>query len=208
MPRAWACVDERLEVVERAVARMDVPVVGDVVAVVLERRREERQQPEAGDAEVLQVIELARQAAEVADAVVVAVEERLDVRFVDDRVLVPERIVGERHGRLRPRHQAGSRRRLATSGRRRPLAASCVRLLVAGTDRLRLGHHLGPGTFRTVCPVGFGVGCAASACAHGACASAGSSAWPASRPRPTSRSPTRGTMHTSLKRATERPAVG
>ena len=85
--------DERLEVVERAVARMDVPVVGDVVAVVAQRRREERQQPQAGDAEPLQVVELLREALEVADAVVVAVEERLDVRLVDDRVLVPERIV-------------------------------------------------------------------------------------------------------------------
>jgi hypothetical protein len=86
-------VDERLEVVERAVARVDAPVVGDVVAVVLERRGEERQDPQAGDAEALEVVELLRQPGEVADAVVVAVEERLDVRVVDDRVLVPERIV-------------------------------------------------------------------------------------------------------------------
>ena len=85
-------VDEALEVVERAVARMDVLVVGDVVAVVAQRRRIERQQPEAVDAEVLQVVELLRQAREVADAVVVAVEEGADVRLVDDRVLVPERI--------------------------------------------------------------------------------------------------------------------
>jgi hypothetical protein len=31
--------DERLEVVERAVARMDVPIVRDVVSIVFERRR-------------------------------------------------------------------------------------------------------------------------------------------------------------------------
>ena len=52
-PRRWACVEELLEVVERAVVRVDVGVVGDVVAVVLERRRVERQQPDGGDAEVL-----------------------------------------------------------------------------------------------------------------------------------------------------------
>ena len=38
------------------------------------------------------------EAGKIADAVVGAVEKRLDVRFVDDRVLVPERIVGELHG--------------------------------------------------------------------------------------------------------------
>ena len=62
----------------------------------LQRRRIERQQPDRVDAEVLDVVELLRQAAEVADAVVVAVEERLDVQLVDDRVLVPERVVGRR----------------------------------------------------------------------------------------------------------------
>ena len=45
---------------ERAVRRVDVGVVGDVVAVVAQRRRVERQQPERGDAEVLQVVELLR----------------------------------------------------------------------------------------------------------------------------------------------------
>ena len=105
MCRAWAAADERLEVLERAVAGVHAPVVGDVVAVVFERRREERQDPQAGDAEPLQVIELLGDPREVADAVVVAVEERPDVRVVDDRVLVPERI---------------GRQRLATASRRRP----------------------------------------------------------------------------------------
>ena len=83
---------ERAEVVARAVVRMHVVVVGDVVAVVAQRRRIERQQPDRVDAELLDVVELVGQPAEVADAVVVRVEERLDVQLVDDRVLVPERI--------------------------------------------------------------------------------------------------------------------
>ena len=78
-PRRWACAQELLEVVQGAVGRMDVGVIGDVVAVVAQRRRIERQQPERGDAEVLEVIELADQAAEVADAVAVAVGEGADV---------------------------------------------------------------------------------------------------------------------------------
>ena len=68
---------------------MHVEVVGDVVAVVAQGRREERQQPDAGDAQILQVVELLDQALEIADAVVVAVVERLDVQLVDDGVFVP-----------------------------------------------------------------------------------------------------------------------
>ena len=83
---------EPIEVVQRAVARMDVLVVRDVVAVVAQRRRVERQQPQRVDAEPLQVVELLGQPGEVADAVVVAVEEGADVRLVDDGVLVPERV--------------------------------------------------------------------------------------------------------------------
>ena len=81
MPRRCASSMKRSKSSQRAVARMDVLVVRDVVAVVSQRRRIEGQQPEAVDAEALQVVELLRQAREVADAVVVAVEERADVRL-------------------------------------------------------------------------------------------------------------------------------
>jgi hypothetical protein len=91
--------DQRLEVVEHAVTWMHVLVVGDVVPVVLERRGKERQQPQARDAEAVQVIELLREALKIAYAVVVAVEEGLDVRLIDDGVLVPERIVFGSRGR-------------------------------------------------------------------------------------------------------------
>ena len=109
---------EALEVLHRAVARMDVLVVGDVVAVVSERRRVERQQPERVDAEALEVVELLRQAGEVADAVVVAVEEGADVRLVDDGVLVPERIFRSRclHGEV-DRRQLNSQLPTANSQR-------------------------------------------------------------------------------------------
>jgi hypothetical protein len=42
-------------------------------------------------------MELARQALKIADAVIVAVKKRPDVRLVNDAVLVPERIVAARH---------------------------------------------------------------------------------------------------------------
>ncbi len=86
--------DEGPDLVERAVAPVNAPVVRDVVPIVAERGGEERQQPEAVDPEVLQVVESGRQAGKVTDAVAVAVKERADVRLVNDRVLVPERIRG------------------------------------------------------------------------------------------------------------------
>ena len=55
-------VGELDEVAERAVARIDAVVVGDVVAVVAMGRGLERHQPDGGDAEAVQVIETAHQA--------------------------------------------------------------------------------------------------------------------------------------------------
>lgn len=47
---------------------------------------------------LLQIVELLRQAGKVADAVIVAVGERLDVQLVDDGVLVPKLVgFGLRH---------------------------------------------------------------------------------------------------------------
>jgi hypothetical protein len=50
-------VEEVLEVVDGAIGRVDVGVVGDVVAVVAEGRGKEGQDPKAGDTEFLEVIE-------------------------------------------------------------------------------------------------------------------------------------------------------
>ena len=84
--------DELTELLERAVGRVDVAVLRDVVAVVAERGRVEGQQPDRVDAEVSQVVQLLGEPGHVADPVTVGVEEGLDVQLVDDRVLVPLRI--------------------------------------------------------------------------------------------------------------------
>ena len=82
--------DQRDEVSERAEPRIDAVVVGDVVAVVAVRGGLERHQPQAADPDPRQVVDALRQAADVADAVAVPVEERLDVEAVDHRVLPPQ----------------------------------------------------------------------------------------------------------------------
>ncbi|MGF6748239.1 hypothetical protein OKW36_003875 [Paraburkholderia sp. MM5482-R1] len=91
-------LDEAPHVRELTVVGMHVAVVGDVVAVVAAWRRIERQQPDRVDAELGDVVELGHQTGEIADAVVVPIEERLDVHLIDDRVLVPQRIVAEGRG--------------------------------------------------------------------------------------------------------------
>src|SRR5579885_3587854 len=83
---------EYLEIPEISVARMNIDVIRDIVTVVLQRRRIERQKPERGDPQILQIVKFLGEPAKVANAVAVAVEEGTDVCLVDDRVFVPERV--------------------------------------------------------------------------------------------------------------------
>ena len=85
-------LDEALEILHGPEIGIDVAVVGDVVAVVAAGRGIERQQPQRGDAEILQIVELLGQSGEIADAVIVAVGKGLDVELIDDGILVPELI--------------------------------------------------------------------------------------------------------------------
>ena len=87
-------IEKATERSQVAVVAVDRAVVGDVVAVVAQRRRVERQQPERGDAEVAQVVETRREPVEIADAVAVGVGERTDVQLVDDRVAEPVLVHG------------------------------------------------------------------------------------------------------------------
>ena len=81
--------DQLVELLERAEQRVDVLVVADVVAVVGHRRPVDRAQPDDVDAEPLEVVEVVDDAAEVADAVAVAVGEAARVDLVDDGGLPP-----------------------------------------------------------------------------------------------------------------------
>ena len=81
--------DELTAVVHRAVLRRDGVVVAHVVAEVGLRALEERRQPERLDAQVLQVVELAQDAAQIADAVAAVVGEGARVDLVGRRALPP-----------------------------------------------------------------------------------------------------------------------
>ena len=100
-PALLGFLDEALEILHRPEIGIDVAIVGDVIAVVAAGRGIERQQPQRGDAEVLQIAELLGQPGEIADAVIVAVGKGLDVELIDDGILVPK-LVGRPSRRLAP----------------------------------------------------------------------------------------------------------
>ncbi|MNO79311.1 hypothetical protein D3C76_704760 [compost metagenome] len=87
--------NEALGVGHGAVVTVDAPVLGDVITVVAAWRGVERQQPDGIDAEVGNVVEFGDQTGKIADSVVIGVEIGFDVNLIDDRVLVPERILDE-----------------------------------------------------------------------------------------------------------------
>jgi hypothetical protein len=82
-------LQERHQVTDAPVVGVDVEEVTDVVATVAERRRVERQHPDAVDAEPLHVVELLAQAAQITGAVVVGVVVTPDEHLVEDGVLEP-----------------------------------------------------------------------------------------------------------------------
>jgi hypothetical protein len=86
--------EETLEVVDGAVGEVDAGVVGYIVAVVPQWRGEEGQEPEAGDAQVLEIVETRDEARKVADAVTIRVLKGADVELIEDRVFVPQWVGG------------------------------------------------------------------------------------------------------------------
>ena len=81
--------DQLVEIGERAEDRVDVGVIGNVVAEVGHRRRIDRRQPDGIDAEPLQVVEPRKNSRQVANAVAVRVLERARIDLIDDSLLPP-----------------------------------------------------------------------------------------------------------------------
>src|SRR6266511_2675022 len=86
--------NQLIEDVEVAELAMDVAVVGDVIAPVGVRRGHDRVQPDAVDAEPLEVVEPVDDAGEIADAVTVRVEKRPRIDLIDRAALPPRRHFG------------------------------------------------------------------------------------------------------------------
>ena len=101
--------EQAVEVRERPKHRVDVVVVGDVVAVVGLRGGVDRREPQDVHAEPLHVVQLLSDAFEVPEPVAVGILEGARIDLVDDRALPPlvgakavarrvQRIVSEKHG--------------------------------------------------------------------------------------------------------------
>src|SRR5207249_7553237 len=78
------------EIAERTIPRIDIVIVGDVVAIVPARRSLKRHQPNRGHAQSMQIIEAAHQSLEIAGPVAVSVHVSSDRQAVDHGVLVPK----------------------------------------------------------------------------------------------------------------------
>jgi len=85
-------VEERFEISDGSVTRVNIHVVRDVITVITERRRKERQQPDTGDTQILEIVQFLNKALEVSDPITIAVGERLDVEFIDNGIFEPQRI--------------------------------------------------------------------------------------------------------------------
>jgi hypothetical protein len=81
--------EQGVEVGERAEERIDIRVVGDVVAEVGHGRGVEGRDPEGVDAEGDEVVQARGDAGEVADAVTVRILKAARVDLVDDAGLPP-----------------------------------------------------------------------------------------------------------------------
>src|SRR2546425_12374415 len=81
--------NQPVDVAQVTESRLDVAVVGDVVAEVGVGRNRDRAQPDGIDAEPLKVIEPADDTREIADAVTVRVLERPNIDLVDDAIAPP-----------------------------------------------------------------------------------------------------------------------
>ena len=89
---------QRVEVGQRPVVRVDVLVVRNVVAGIRERRRHDGHEPNGVHTKCLELVEPRGEPGDVTDAVAVAVLKRAHVHFVEHRVAVPVRPLQEARG--------------------------------------------------------------------------------------------------------------
>jgi len=80
---------QSVEVCKRAKERIDVDIIGDIIAEVGHRRGVDRRDPDGVDAEPTQVVGAIENAPQVADAIAIAVLKRARVNLIDDCLLPP-----------------------------------------------------------------------------------------------------------------------
>ncbi len=81
--------NEAFQVSNLPVCRIEMVIVGYIIAVIPLRGRVEGQQPNGGDAEVLQIVEFFNKPFDIPDTITIAIEKGLDVKLVNDGILIP-----------------------------------------------------------------------------------------------------------------------
>jgi hypothetical protein len=81
---------EKPEIPYRPVYGLNIGVVGNIVAIVFERRRVEREKPDGSNPQVLKIIELLGYTRKITDTISITVAESTGMKLVDDGILVPE----------------------------------------------------------------------------------------------------------------------
>ena len=92
-------VQDLLKLFERSVVRVDVPVVGNVIAVVRVRGRKDRAEPDPVDPEVPDVLQFVIDAVQIADPVAVAVAEAPDPDLIEghlSEIILPHHVLPAR----------------------------------------------------------------------------------------------------------------
>src|SRR5258707_8093937 len=99
---------EYLEVAQSPARRVDIDVVGNIISIVTHRRRIKGKQPERSDTQRMQVVELRGETGKITDSISIAVVEGADAQFIENGVLVPQRIRRRIVFRLIVRHEWNS----------------------------------------------------------------------------------------------------
>ena len=71
---------------------INIEIIGDVVAIIFQRRWIKWQKPDRANTQFLEIIELLDQAPEIADTIRVAVVKSLHVQLINNGVLKPKRV--------------------------------------------------------------------------------------------------------------------
>src|SRR5918999_1301529 len=130
--------DQSIEVLHRAQIGMDALVIGDVVTPIGVRRWHRRVQPEAVDAQPLEVVELLGDTAEIAHPVTVGVLEGPRVDLIEDALPPPARVI---HARTSSPRYSSSEPERATPPSHDALGFGCRSWVVRSTA---INPNLGP----------------------------------------------------------------
>src|SRR5437899_5483454 len=131
--------EQAFEIGHRAEQRIDLAIVGDVVAEIRHRRLEERRNPDRIDAKSRDVVELGHDARQIADAVAIAVEKAARINLIDHGAAPPGRELPLRivHALLPGRGRARRARATPTAASLAPRVRPRTRLHTYSRLKLR-----------------------------------------------------------------------